>query len=372
MKILQVKAKGFKNCADGFGIDMIAKSKKTSEDKEYELLEIDDGLFVFNTLGVIGKNASGKTSALELLDWCYDILSTFRLSRKNVDYRGVSLDIIFYHESYLYKYMTELDNAEALNDNAIFKNQKIYRKKYYKSKVNMIFDENWNEYAKFSNDIPEDFSITYFVLRKAGIRELFYDDSIEDPDCYDFLFKLINMSKLDYKFLGKVIKIFDENISEIKKIDDNNYSIIYQNTERIFSARDLYRFMSSGTNKGLTLYTTAIISLQSGFDLIVDEIENHFHKALVENLIMLYKDKKVNKHNASLIFSTHYCELLDLFNRSDNIWITHSRDKVEIENMYEKYGLRTELLKSKKFYKNAFDTAVNYNALMDLKRELMQ
>ena len=46
-------------------------------------------------------------------------------------------------------------------------------------------------------------------------------------------------------------------------------------------------------------------------------------------------------------------------------------EKIEIENMYETYGLRTELLKSKKFYQNAFDTAVNYEALMDLKRELM-
>ena len=108
-----------------------------------------------------------------------------------------------------------------------------------------------------------------------------------------------------------------------------------------------------------------------GFDLIVDEIENHFHKTLVENLVMLYKDKNVNKKNATLIFSTHYCELLDLFNRSDNIWITHSRNKIEIENMYEGYGLRSELLKSKKFYQNAFDTAVNYEALMDLKKELM-
>ena len=40
--------------------------------------------------------------------------------------------------------------------------------------------------------------------------------------------------------------------------------------------------------------------------------------------------------------------------------------------MYEKYGIRTELLKSKKFYQNAFDTAVNYEALMELKKELMQ
>jgi len=32
------------------------------------------------------------------------------------------------------------------------------------------------------------------------------------------------------------------------------------------------------------------MSLTTGFDLLVDEIENHSHKTLVENLIMLYKD----------------------------------------------------------------------------------
>ncbi|MGN0505052.1 MAG: ATP/GTP-binding protein [Lachnospiraceae bacterium] len=371
MKLLRVKAKGFKNCTDDFCIDMIAKSKKTSEDKEYELIEIDEGLFVYNTLGVIGKNASGKSSTLELLDWCYDILSTFRLAGKEVNYHGISFEMVFYEEGYLYKYLTDLDNSDSLEDIAVFKNQKLFRKKYYKSNAKKIFDDEWNEYAQLTEIIPEDFSMVFCVLRKTTLREIFYDESMEDPSGFDFTFKLIRVAKVENSLLRKVIKIFDENIEEIKQLDDNNYLLIYQGKEMKLSPNELYHFMSSGTTKGLNLYITAIVSLQMGIDLIVDEIENHFHKTLVENLIMLFKDKNVNKKNATLIFSTHYCELLDLFNRSDNIWITHSREKIEIENMYEKYGLRTELLKSKKFYQNAFDTAVNYEALMNLKRELM-
>lgn len=372
MKLLQVKAKGFKNCADDFCIDMLAKSKKTSEDKEYELCEIADGLYVYNTVGIVGKNASGKSSALQLLDWCYDILGTFRLFGKEAKYHGVSLEIIFYEEGYLYKYLTDLEDTDSLDDIAVFKNQKLFRKKYYKSNLRKIFSDEWNEYGKVTGGLlPEDFSIVYFVLKKSAIRELFYNEAMDSSDSYNISFKLMKVAKLEDKYLEKVLKIFDENIEEIKQLDDNNYSIVYQGNKMKLSDKELYRFMSSGTTKGLNLYVTAIISLQMGFDLIVDEIENHFHKTLVENLIMLYKDKSVNKKNATLIFSTHYCELLDLFNRSDNIWITHTRDKIEIDNMYVKYGLRTELLKSKKFYQNAFDTAVNYEALMDLKRELM-
>ena len=124
----------------------------------------------------------------------------------------------------------------------------------------------------------------------------------------------------------------------MKQADDKNYILTYQGVEKSFSNSELFNFLSSGTTKGINLYIVAAFSLKAGFDLIVDEIENHFHKTLVENLILLYKDKEVNRHNATLYFSTHYCELLDLFNRSDNIWVTHSNGKVEISNMYTVSG----------------------------------
>ena len=372
MKILGIQATGFKNCADNFCIDFIAKSKKTSEDKEYELLEVAEGLYVYSTVGIVGKNASGKTSTLELLDWCCDILSTFRLSGKKSDYHGIFLEILFYEEGYIYKYTVELDNPDTLEDRAIFKNQKLFRKKYYKTKLNQIISEKWEEEYRLGEEIPEDFSIVFFVLKKSAIREIYYDASMENEKGYLATFKIMDIAKLDPKFLTQIIKIFDENITSLRQIDDNNYLLTYQGIEAIYSAGELYRFLSSGTTKGINLYILAVISLKMGFDLVVDEIENHFHKTLVENLILLYKDKQVNKKNATLYFSTHYCELLDLFNRSDNIWITHSKGKVEISNMYEEYGIRTELLKSRKFYQNTFDTAVNYEALMDLKKELME
>ena len=113
-----------------------------------------------------------------------------------------------------------------------------------------------------------------------------------------------------------------------------------------------------------------VASLKEGFDLLVDEVENHFHKTLVENMISLYKDKTVNRNNATLIFTTHYCEVLDQMGRQDNIWICKSGTQVSISNMYEDYQIRPELLKSKQYYNNAFQTAVDYDALMNLKKAL--
>lgn len=137
------------------------------------------------------------------------------------------------------------------------------------------------------------------------------------------------------------------------------------------SDKELIYMLSSGTTKGILLYVMAIAALQNGIDLLIDEIENHFHKTLVENLLSLFKDPLVNRQHASLIFTTHYCELLDHFNRQDNIWVAQAGDKVMLKNLFEHYSARSELLKSRRFYNNAFDTAVDYDALMALKAGLM-
>ena len=69
MKLLRVCATGFKNCRDDFTIDLVAKSKKTTEDKEYELQEIAEDLFVYSTTAFVDelpKTISGKIKHYEL------------------------------------------------------------------------------------------------------------------------------------------------------------------------------------------------------------------------------------------------------------------------------------------------------------------
>ena len=62
MKLLRVCASNFKNCIDDFTIDLVPKSRKYSEDKEYELLEIAEDLYVYTTAAFVGKNAFLSTS----------------------------------------------------------------------------------------------------------------------------------------------------------------------------------------------------------------------------------------------------------------------------------------------------------------------
>lgn len=386
MKLLRVKSNNFKNCADGFTIDLVAKSRKTAEDKEYELQEIAPDLHVYNTMAFIGKNASGKTSAIELLDMAYSILGGFRIEDKHYSYDGVELEIIFYHEGYIFLYETVL-GSDKLENRAVFTKEGVYRKKYYKTNVRDIY--NRDDFEKmpvplFSSSrkeldtsledghslLPEDTSRLFYTLGKRTTRAVYFDSYEVGTDTYRLTFNALKNYGIDSSILGRVLRIFDENVESLEMLDEKNYKLTFRGEIKTISDTQLIHLLSSGTTKGLLLYILMVASLKEGFDLLIDEVENHFHKTLVENMISLYKDKNVNKHNATLVFTTHYCEVLDQMGRQDNIWICKSGKQVTLSNMYEDYQIRPELLKSKQYYNNAFQTAVDYEALMGLKKEL--
>lgn len=377
MKILKIVANNFKLCEDDFTISFVPKANKTHDDKEFELNEIAENLFVFTTMSIIGKNASGKTTVTDLLALVYDIFSFFRVRSMAKLFmlwnKIINLDITFYHEGYLYRYITDLvPSNDSINHTIIFKNEKLYKRLYYKSYYNNLFDYDKYEETHISSDLPEDTSMLYGILNKIRIRGVYFDSDENNFGDYSSTFNFYKAIDNGDKLIEVVLKILDEHLDNIKMIGDNKYIIYYANKEfKEVTGMELYHILSSGTTKGFNLFTLVLYSLITGSDLIVDEIENHFHKTIVQYLVNLFKDKSVNKKNATLIFTTHYCELLDLFNRTDNIYITKYDNKIKLENVYKYYNFRPELSKSKKFYNNAFDTGVNYESLMNFKKELM-
>jgi len=251
-----------------------------------------------------------------------------------------------------------------------FGNEHIYRKQYFKTNLKEIYGRDTYEEMTDLGDLPEDTSNIFFVLKKKQTRAVFFDSYSGGPDTYQLLFKTLKNYDIGAEVLARIIKIFDENIREITRLDDHNYRIVTENEDRVMSDTQLVYFLSSGTTKGILLYTLMVASLKEGFDLLIDEVESHFHKTLVENMISLYKDKAVNRHQATIVFTTHYCEILNLMGRQDNIWICNANSHIHLSNMYEDYQIRPVLLKSKQYYNNAFKTAVNYEDLMALKKVL--
>ena len=119
MKLLKIVANSFKLCEDNFTISFVPSANKTEEDKEFELNEINENLYVYSTIGIVGKNASGKTTAVELLALVYEMLSFFRVKNTyliDIIDKKLNLDITFYHNKYIYRYIVDLlpSNTSAI------------------------------------------------------------------------------------------------------------------------------------------------------------------------------------------------------------------------------------------------------------------
>ena len=82
-------------------------------------------------------------------------------------------------------------------------------------------------------------------------------------------------------------------------------------------------------------------------------------------------DKKINKKGATLIFSTHYSELLDEFERNDSIYIVRNRGGITAENLSN--ILKRNDIKKSEIYDSDFleGTVPAYEAYIALKKVLI-
>ena len=219
MKLLRVTARNFKNCKDDYTIDFTTRAKKTSEDKLYELQEIAPNLFTYNTMAFVGKNASGKTTAVDLIVCCHYILSNFRFESTSYSVDNTELDIYFYHDGNIYRYTTILKENKTILKNskndakkADFTNEHIYRKTYTSSKASKIFcDDGFEEMGEFT-DLPADTSKIFFILREVKNDAIYFDSNDEDLISYKLIFAVMKLYDVPSELFYRVLSIFDENI----------------------------------------------------------------------------------------------------------------------------------------------------------------
>lgn len=137
--------------------------------------------------------------------------------------------------------------------------------------------------------------------------------------------------------------------------------------EREVTPNSLVNMVSSGTLRGGALVGRALETLRAGGYLIVDELENSINKQLVFAIMDLFASPVTNPHGATLLFSTHYPELLDHFTRKDSIWFAVRDGKgFALRNLGAYLG-RTDLKKSVSFFANRVPgTAPSYAAVRAL------
>ena len=186
----------------------------------------------------------------------------------------------------------------------------------------------------------------------------------------------INQLSISKDCPTELIAFFDPSVEYLKvkkKGQDTDISLKFKGKPELILNQfsDLNRYLSSGTIKGINTFLNAVKIFETGGYLIVDELENHFNREIVSTLIRFFMDKKVNSKGAMLIFSTHYSELLDEFERNDNTYIVRNKNGIKAENLA---GLlkRNDIKKSEAYQSGFLEgTVPMYDAYMNLKKSLI-
>lgn len=108
--------------------------------------------------------------------------------------------------------------------------------------------------------------------------------------------------------------------------------------------------------------------------MLVDEIENHLNKQLVGMIIDLFESNETNAYGATLVFSTHYLEVLDYLKRKDNVYfLVRDEECLRSAIRYSDRVSRIENKKSEVFLSNYIaGTAPRYSEVQELKQLVIQ
>mgnify|MGYP004693148697 CR=1 FL=1 len=148
------------------------------------------------------------------------------------------------------------------------------------------------------------------------------------------------------------------------KLVGNDETYAVRDIVRLFVPMQKYEFVQGDDYDVLA-------SFENGGYLLIDELENHFNHEIVSTLIRFYMDAKVNKSGATLVFSTHYAEVLDEFERNDSIYIVRNRNGITAENL-SKILKRNDIKKSEAYESDFLKgTVPAYEAYMNLKRTII-
>lgn len=381
MKLLKIVINGLPHFKNELDIDFVALQRVDDYDKE-RLCNVFSNIYVNKAISFVGINASGKTTILKAISFVMKMLNNGSLNNiksKTIlddldDNKQVVITTYFYDghdvnklETSIVKEISDVDGSEKL----IIKDEKLWSKDGAKIKTKKsLFDfaevDLREKRDKNEQYLMEDVSIIVAENKKKNMS-LFISDMLEWTD-HNILNVLGRFPKELLTFLDPSIEYLECSFKE-KKVD---IRLKFYGKEEIIinSPRILENYLSSGTIKGLGVFMSATFSFIEGGYLIIDEIENHFNREIVATLIRFFLDEKVNKNGATILFSTHYSELLDEFDRNDSIYIVRNKEGIGVENLSN--ILKRNDIKKSEVYDSGYlgGTVPSYEAYMALKKVL--
>ncbi|MFZ2955156.1 MAG: ATP-binding protein [Trichococcus flocculiformis] len=336
--------------------DLVAEKNVTEDDVlNGNVMRIDDLIDKLNTIALVGSNATGKTTQLRLIKM---VISVFLALDSLNEFENLAdqFEDTFRFTNYFYNaktlYKVESAVKKTTDGDFAFIEETIYSKKVYPShKKSELFNFDLTKRGQQEllrrSSLPDeitaflrdDDTIFSTIVRKIMNNKV-QDIVIDEID-------MTNKNKLTTKDKIPVeyIKYFDPSIESIRILSKDvpsekmNVEVTFKNDSIIqVPLIELSNYLSSGTIKGINLFIDIEKTLKNGGYLIIDEIENHLHKSIIMNIIQLFANS-LNKNGATLIFSTHYSEIIDMVPRTDMIYVaTKEENLIQFKKMSQGLG----------------------------------
>ena len=378
MKILRITAQGLPLFKEDLDICFYAQ-QHVSEDDKNNLYNMIENYYLHSACAFIGINASGKTSVLKVVNLALSIIKNEPINHAETKSilggaKKATICICFYDKrKYVCCLETEITAKKSKTGEYIYSilSEKLWEKpiasvrskKYLTDFAGMKPTAIRNQEEIY---LPDD--VSFIIAHNKKVN-----DTVEVFSLLSYT--NINVLPFTEDIPLEVIAFLDPTIEKLcfEQVEGKTFiHLKFKNEEEIIlnNAVDLEQYLSSGTIKGIITFSMVKEVLQSGGYLLVDEIENHFNKEIVTTLVRFFMDSRFNKNGGILIFTTHYPELLDEYDRNDGIYIVRNCSGITVENL--SYILTRNDIKRSYAYQSGFleGTTPTYEAYIRLKESL--
>lgn len=130
-------------------------------------------------------------------------------------------------------------------------------------------------------------------------------------------------------------------------VEDYRYD---EKEEQLYTVRTIsgkkyelpFNHESDGTRKLIAALPVILVALQEGRLVIIDELDAKLHPKLLRYVISMFKNKKINKYGAQLLFTSHdIATMKNTVFRRDEIWFA-ALDENHSSQVYSLYEIRRE------------------------------
>lgn len=348
------------------------------------VIDYGDALYLNRTIGVVGVNASGKTTLFNL----FDGLNAFYLEDQSIDQtvlqdslRGTGDIKVIANiaNTHGVRYQVQTIFRQEENGEWIVANEEIYRKQLGTSaRKNDQFNFKSSQLVQRRSDLSVEVR-TMLSLKDSSFRACKGNESVSaviamvsEVDTSQTM-AFIDMPPLS------LIQYLDDSIEYLDcRADKETHKLIHvqlkfkgQKGSYVASTfQDITHYLSSGTIRGITLFCQMFKALRGGTTLLIDEVELHINRRIIEDFIAFFQNPRINMAQASLVYSTQYLELIDDSTRKDENYILARKQRTRVYR-YSDLDIRGDLKKSKVFKSNYIGgTASSDEHLAALKKEL--